>query len=881
MYIKELHIYGFGKHENKKIILHDGLSVIYGDNEAGKTTVQQFILQVFYGFPTKQEAQRNYEPRDTASYGGKITIVHQAYGECEIERVRGTKPSGDVVITLPTKERKDETFLPHLLYGYSRKSLEAIFAFSVEELQGMERLSEEALSQVLLASGTTDIEKLTAMAQQVARDASTTQLLDGHVQKISNLEKQIKEMKRNIASYESEAKTLREVERTIERLRTEKVKLHQSWQYYLTLQQQLPLLIERERIEATLQTSQVLHFARDEMKHFTFIKEEILTSETVIRNLRQERQQEEPALSFNHERYAQANEMLTHETRWYQTMEKIARLQEEILIVERDNAKQFRLLGVNQLEEQAVMLAQDVSIEKEEQFQQVLRQLKEIDAQLSMQLHTLNDVHKELEALEGTTDTEGIRMRRKEEREQRIRQMQFVKFMSAIAAVLFLLMSWWWQNVYTFIAGIACVLVFLYIVQLRLRMSSEQFVEQQIDSYKQRYIKIKEDIKVLELQQDEQEAVLQTYVQAFYTKPVTDRSLMKELFIRIRKLQEDAQTIATKKELLTEAQQQQQQLVAQVQQIVEADASVAEAFPSVHKLREQMQVAYEAYSRATKRIAMIDKEIERLVALIEARTQQQQHYFTKMTVADERELYEAYDEWEQVQERKERLTQLNEQITVATPTTLDAETIALQLETLNYEEQATEKSLQEKMQEQATLTQLLLSKEDDESYGIIVQAYEQEKAAFHKATAQWATKQAVITAIEQTFSQLRERKLPQVLAYASEYFSVLTNRHYTKIFVNEDGYFEVETVKGIRYRIIELSQATKQQAYTALRFALAKTLEKSAPLPFIMDDPFVHFDRKRFMYMVQLIRTISKERQIIYFTCQTPEIWLQSEVQPL
>lgn len=65
----------------------------------------------------------------------------------------------------------------------------------------------------------------------------------------------------------------------------------------------------------------------------------------------------------------------------------------------------------------------------------------------------------------------------------------------------------------------------------------------------------------------------------------------------------------------------------------------------------------------------------------------------------------------------------------------------------------------------------------------------------------------------------------------------------------------------------ELSQATKEQAYIALRLALAKTLVSTAPFPIIMDDPFVHFDRNRTNKMVQLMKEVGYERQILYFTC--------------
>ena len=50
MIIKELNLIGFGKFKNKKIHLKEGINIIYGENEDGKTTIHNFINGMFYGF---------------------------------------------------------------------------------------------------------------------------------------------------------------------------------------------------------------------------------------------------------------------------------------------------------------------------------------------------------------------------------------------------------------------------------------------------------------------------------------------------------------------------------------------------------------------------------------------------------------------------------------------------------------------------------------------------------------------------------------------------------------------------------------------------------------------------------------------------------------
>lgn len=78
MTINEIYIKNFGKLSNFKLTAHEGVNIIYGPNEAGKTTVMAFIRAMLYG-AGRAESRRKYEPWDGGKMGG--TMVFECAGK--------------------------------------------------------------------------------------------------------------------------------------------------------------------------------------------------------------------------------------------------------------------------------------------------------------------------------------------------------------------------------------------------------------------------------------------------------------------------------------------------------------------------------------------------------------------------------------------------------------------------------------------------------------------------------------------------------------------------------------------------------------------------------------------------------------------------------
>jgi uncharacterized protein YhaN len=91
--IQNLHIDGFGRINQTSYALAPGLNVIGGPNEAGKSTLQQAVLALLYGFfggsrrtPAEVETLEHYRPWDGATYGGQLEYTLDCGGAFRIAR---------------------------------------------------------------------------------------------------------------------------------------------------------------------------------------------------------------------------------------------------------------------------------------------------------------------------------------------------------------------------------------------------------------------------------------------------------------------------------------------------------------------------------------------------------------------------------------------------------------------------------------------------------------------------------------------------------------------------------------------------------------------------------------------------------------------------
>ncbi|MCZ6766208.1 MAG: AAA family ATPase [bacterium] len=148
----EFHIEGFGRLADVSFTdVPAGLSIVVGDNEAGKTTLLAFLRSVLFGLPSRKQKDF-YPPLKGGRKGGRIVLVDGQSNRIIVERFEG-KGSGPVTVTLPDGSQGGEEEFRQLIGSATADLYRNVFAFSLSELQTLDSLNTEKVRDAIYSAG--------------------------------------------------------------------------------------------------------------------------------------------------------------------------------------------------------------------------------------------------------------------------------------------------------------------------------------------------------------------------------------------------------------------------------------------------------------------------------------------------------------------------------------------------------------------------------------------------------------------------------------------------------------------------------------------------------------------------------------------------------
>lgn len=102
-------------------------------------------------------------------------------------------------------------------------------------------------------------------------------------------------------------------------------------------------------------------------------------------------------------------------------------------------------------------------------------------------------------------------------------------------------------------------------------------------------------------------------------------------------------------------------------------------------------------------------------------------------------------------------------------------------------------------------------------------------------------------------------------AAADEYVQRFTGTQRRVVF-DEQFHVRIQDPGGRLHAVAQLSQGARDQLYLALRLAVADLVAGEAPLPLLLDDPFVHCDEGRLARIREALDTLKAGRQVVLFS---------------
>lgn len=140
LFLEHVKMSSFGKFSN--IIVgpfSPGLNVVYGPNEAGKTTLNELVKGVLFGWPSSRGQGNSYRP-ESAERVGSLFFRDSSNGEVsEVKRAKNSEG-----ITVPTG----------LLADIDQETYNTIFALTSDELLRLDRHNEVTAHLLTAGSGT-------------------------------------------------------------------------------------------------------------------------------------------------------------------------------------------------------------------------------------------------------------------------------------------------------------------------------------------------------------------------------------------------------------------------------------------------------------------------------------------------------------------------------------------------------------------------------------------------------------------------------------------------------------------------------------------------------------------------------------------------------
>ena len=231
MKLRSLHLEGFGFYRDRTIPFQPGLTLIYGPNETGKTTLLQAVRMLLFGERknfdlSSYDDWTKFRLTATAELSGSETVTFTRTNARK-EPISGRKAGQTTGFT-------DDDLKAEL--QISGTAYRTLFGFSQQELaDGENALRESELGDVLFDGGIGDLEAFRQLEMRLRRDAESLHKDRGRTQQVDHAMDDVAEAARSVdeetvhpAEYDRQRNNLAEREQHLARLKSQSTTLERE-----------------------------------------------------------------------------------------------------------------------------------------------------------------------------------------------------------------------------------------------------------------------------------------------------------------------------------------------------------------------------------------------------------------------------------------------------------------------------------------------------------------------------------------------------------------------------------------------------------------------------------------------------------------------------
>lgn len=365
MRITDIQIDGFGIWSDLELgQVSDGLTVLYGPNEAGKTTLLEFVRSVLYGYCAERRS-RYLPPVSGGRAGGSLGVIG-AGGRFTVRRTPGNglhaDDPGRVEVLSTSGARQGQHVLGTLLSGIDEPIFNNVFAVGLRELQELGTLNDtEAADQLYkLTSGLDRVSLVDVMRQleaarnrMLAADGSQSQITD-LLKRRATLQEEIKELVAGGRRWAGLALQRNELEDEVARLEESIQRMERDSRAVETAIQVREDWFEREDVQQRLnKLGPPLQLPDRVVERLDTLNAQIAEHREEIEQIKRGRRvivEEAAAQPINHRLWSRAGrvEALCEHEPWISSLDsQVKRLHEEIEELESDLRSQWERLGLS------------------------------------------------------------------------------------------------------------------------------------------------------------------------------------------------------------------------------------------------------------------------------------------------------------------------------------------------------------------------------------------------------------------------------------------------------------------------------------------------------------------------------------------------------